>query len=48
VSDLNNIYIEKGNLQYKVVDGAWIDMGTFDALLDASVFIRNKKKQNNK
>ncbi|MFH1769603.1 MAG: sugar phosphate nucleotidyltransferase [Parcubacteria group bacterium] len=44
VSDLNNIYIKEGTMRHEILKGGWFDMGTFDSLLDASNFVRDKKK----
>jgi glucose-1-phosphate thymidylyltransferase len=32
VSDINNAYINKGNLHYDILDGWWSDAGTFESL----------------
>lgn len=40
---VNNKYIEDGTLDAGHVKGAWFDVGTFDSLLEASIYIRNKK-----
>jgi glucose-1-phosphate thymidylyltransferase len=36
VTDLNNIYIERGELEYSVLDGWWTDAGTFESLKNAN------------
>lgn len=36
ITDVNNLYIERGNLTWEVLDGWWTDAGTFDSLLAAS------------
>ncbi len=36
ITDVNNAYIERGNLTWAVLDGWWTDAGTFDSLLLAS------------
>lgn len=36
VTDLNNIYLERGQLEYDVLDGWWTDAGTFESLLKAT------------
>ncbi|MFC1553193.1 sugar phosphate nucleotidyltransferase [candidate division KSB1 bacterium] len=36
ITDVNNAYIEKGQLEYRFLDGWWTDAGTFDSLLNAS------------
>lgn len=42
ISDVNNAYIKKGRLQTKSLGQgyAWLDTGTYDSLIDASVFIK--------
>ncbi|MDD5064928.1 MAG: sugar phosphate nucleotidyltransferase [Phycisphaerae bacterium] len=32
ISDVNNAYIEKGQLMYDILDGWWSDAGTFESL----------------
>ena len=36
ITDVNNQYIEWGDLSWDVIDGWWTDAGTFDSLLRAS------------
>ncbi len=36
ITDLNNQYIEEGNLTYSILDGWWTDAGTFDSLRRAT------------
>ena len=36
ITDVNNAYIEAGDLSWDVIDGWWTDAGTFDSLLKAS------------
>ncbi len=36
ITDVNNAYIQRGNLTWDVLDGWWTDAGTFDSLLSAS------------
>ena len=35
ITDMHNWYLEKGELEVAVVEGEWIDAGTFDSLLRA-------------
>tara|TARA_B100001540_G_C15815903_1_gene647389 strand:+ start:4734 stop:5510 length:777 start_codon:yes stop_codon:yes gene_type:complete len=51
ITDLNNTYLkeDKLNVQFLDSDNYWLDTGTFDALLEASNFVRNiEKKTGNK
>ncbi|MFY9609894.1 MAG: sugar phosphate nucleotidyltransferase [Blastocatellia bacterium] len=36
ITDVNNVYIEAGDLSWDVIEGWWTDAGTFDSLLKAS------------
>jgi glucose-1-phosphate thymidylyltransferase len=36
ITDVNNDYIEKGEMTWDMLDGWWTDAGTFDSLLIAS------------
>jgi glucose-1-phosphate thymidylyltransferase len=36
ITDVNNAYIQAGDLTWDVIDGWWTDAGTFDSLLRAS------------
>jgi glucose-1-phosphate thymidylyltransferase len=36
ITDVNNFYIQEGNLAYEVLDGWWTDAGTFESLLRAN------------
>ncbi len=36
ITDVNNFYVQEGNLTYDVLDGWWTDAGTFDSLLRAN------------
>jgi glucose-1-phosphate thymidylyltransferase len=39
ITDVNNAYIEAGDLSCDVIDGWWTDAGTFESLLKASNLI---------
>ena len=41
ITDLNNIYLTEKFLDVRIYDGFWLDTGTFDALLDAGVKVRD-------
>ncbi|GBL04186.1 glucose-1-phosphate thymidylyltransferase RfbA [Glaciecola sp. KUL10] len=47
ITDLNNLYLEQGNLRVELMGrgSAWLDTGTIDSLLDASVFISAIEKR---
>ncbi len=39
ITDVNNVYIERGQLTWEVLDGWWTDAGTFESLLRASQLV---------
>jgi glucose-1-phosphate thymidylyltransferase len=43
IVDLHNWYLKKKELDVTVVEGAWLDAGTHDALLEASKMVKEKK-----
>ena len=42
ISDVNNAYIEKGLLEYDILDGWWSDAGTFDSLVKVNELVNEK------
>ena len=44
ITDVNNMYLSKGQLEYSKLDGWWTDAGTFDSLLRASRLVAAKEK----
>ncbi len=42
ITDLNNWYLKKDELSVAQVEGEWLDAGTFDSLLKAQVFAKEK------
>ncbi len=42
ITDVNNAYINKGKMQYDILDGWWTDAGTFESLLHASNLVSQK------
>lgn len=42
IVDLHNWYLEKGELEVAMVNGEWIDAGTFDSLLEAQKLAKEK------
>jgi glucose-1-phosphate thymidylyltransferase len=45
ITDLNKIYLSKGQLQFRELQGYWLDAGTFEGLFKASEFVRNQTKK---
>lgn len=39
ITDVNNAYIERGQLTWEILDGWWTDAGTFESLLRASQLV---------
>lgn len=46
ITDINNKYLQDGNLRVDIIDGIWEDAGTFDSLLAANNYWAQKAKQN--
>jgi glucose-1-phosphate thymidylyltransferase len=36
ITDVNNAYIERGQMTWDVLDGWWTDAGTFESLMSAA------------
>jgi len=36
ITDVNNVYIQRGKMTYEILDGWWTDAGTFDSLRAAT------------
>lgn len=45
ITDVNNYYINKDVMRYKVLDGFWSDAGTFESLFYASELVRNLREK---
>ena len=43
ITDANNAYLKRGELGFSFVSGFWFDVGTIDALLQASVFLQRRQ-----
>ena len=46
ITDLNNIFLREGSLHVAMVQGRWLDTGTFEALFEAASYIREKELHN--
>lgn len=42
ITDLNNLYLEEGRLDVAFVEGQWLDTGTFEAMFQATEFVRDR------
>ncbi|MBI4430526.1 MAG: NTP transferase domain-containing protein [Candidatus Omnitrophica bacterium] len=42
ITDVNNAYIERGELTYETLNGFWTDAGTFESLLRANILVAEK------
>ncbi|MCS7179845.1 MAG: sugar phosphate nucleotidyltransferase, partial [bacterium] len=45
ITDVNNKYLQMGQLTYGILDGWWTDAGTFDSLLKANLLVAEKEKK---
>jgi glucose-1-phosphate thymidylyltransferase len=48
ITDVNNAYLKKGELEYSMLDGWWTDSGTFDSLLRANNLVASKEGKSKK
>jgi glucose-1-phosphate thymidylyltransferase len=44
ITDVNNAYIEAGEMTYDILEGWWSDAGTFDSLLRANILVASQSK----
>lgn len=44
IIDVLNYYIRHNDLTYSILEGFWVDAGTFDALHEANKFVASKRK----
>lgn len=42
ITDVNNWFLERGELEVATIEGEWLDAGTFDSLLKAQNFAKEK------
>jgi glucose-1-phosphate thymidylyltransferase len=47
ITDVNNIYLKRGTLTWAMLKGFWSDAGTFDSLMRASIWLRDKNESSN-
>jgi glucose-1-phosphate thymidylyltransferase len=45
ISDVNNLYIEKGEMTWEAMEGWWTDAGTFESLHRANCLVAEKRNQ---
>ena len=43
ITSVNNVYIDQGQLEYSLVEGEWVDAGTFDSLAEAHKILLKRK-----
>ncbi len=43
ITDVNNVYIKKGQMRWKMLDGFWSDAGTFQSLFVTNEYWAKKK-----
>ena len=43
ITSVNNVYIDQGQLEYSLVEGEWVDAGTFDSLAEAHQILLKRK-----
>jgi len=48
ITDVNNYYLERGELKVNLFDGLWADAGTFKSLLEVSNYMALKTDKENK
>lgn len=45
ITDVNNYYVNKGSMEYGILEGFWSDAGTFESLLRASMMVKQSRKK---
>ncbi|MFQ5639808.1 MAG: sugar phosphate nucleotidyltransferase [bacterium] len=45
ITDVNNIYIEKNQMSFEILDGWWTDAGTFESLYRANTLVAAQKNE---
>ena len=46
ITDVNNYYVDRGDMEYGVLEGFWSDAGTFESLLRAEMLVREYINEN--
>ena len=46
ITDVNNAYIQRGELTYEIIEGWWSDAGTFDSLIRANILVASQHEGN--
>lgn len=44
ITDINNMYIKEGRMDYQIIESFWSDAGTFSSLFNASEFVKYKEE----
>lgn len=42
ITDINNLYLQEGQLDVALINGSWFDTGTFESLYEAVTFARQR------
>ena len=45
ITDVNNAYLKRGELEYSMLDGWWTDSGTFESLLNANMLVAKRERK---
>ena len=45
ITDLNNQYLEEGQLRWSMLEGYWSDAGSFETLAEVNVYWANKERK---
>ncbi len=45
ITDVNNMYLKENKLSHSLLTDSWLDAGTVDSLLDASITVRQRKSK---
>jgi len=43
ITDLIRMYLDESKLDCQLIEGAWIDTGTFESMFEATQFVRNRE-----